>query len=127
MLRSKSDHPFIAHNRAVIHQIGVTGGEVKKRVANAEKHPTYLLADAEIVASFKLSNINSKRLESLLQRFFASARIDLELKNRFGQGVEPQEWFLIPLPVIEEAVDLLVEGTIGNFRYDPKTCVVAKR
>lgn len=76
---SESEHPFIAENRSVIHKIGVTIGDVKRRVANAKKDPTYLLADVEIVATFKLANINSKGLESLLHKFFSSARLDLEL------------------------------------------------
>ncbi len=127
VLRSCSDHPFIAANREVIHKIGVTGGEVKKRIANAKKDPTYLLAEVEVVATFKLSNINRKRLEELLHRFFAGGRLDLELKDRFGQGVEPREWFLVSLSVIEEAVDLLVKGSIGDFCYDPKIGLIEKR
>ncbi len=119
VLRSKSDHPFVAANRMVLHKIGVTGGEVKTRVANAKKDPTYLLAAVEIVATFKLANINRKRLEALLHKFFGSARLDMELKDRFGGQVEPREWYLIPLPVIEEAVQKIMAGTIGNFRYDP--------
>jgi hypothetical protein len=41
VLRSKSEHPFVAQNRSVIHKIGVTGGNVKSRVTNAKKDPTY--------------------------------------------------------------------------------------
>ena len=119
VLRSKSDDAFIAQNRLVIHKIGVTGGDVKGRIANAKKDPTYLLADVEIVATFKLANINRKRLETLLHRFFGSARLDVELNDRFGTSVEAREWFLVPLAVIEEAIQKLMEGTIGNFRYDP--------
>jgi len=119
VLRSKSDHPFVTANQSVLHKIGVTGGEVKSRVANAKKDPTYLLAEVEIVATFKLANINRKRLEALLHKFFGSARLDMELKDRFGGQVEPREWYLIPLPVIEEAVQKIMAGTIGNFRYDP--------
>lgn len=119
VLRSKSDHPFVAEHRSVLHKIGVTGGEVKSRVAGARKDPTYLLAEVEIVATFKLANINRKALELLLHRFFGNARLDLELKDRFGGQVEPREWFLVPLPVIDEAIEKLKQGTIGNFRYDP--------
>ena len=97
VLRSKSEHPFVAENRSVIHKIGVTGGDVKSRVANAKKDPTYLLADVEIVATYKLANVNRKALEALLHKFFGSARLDLELKDRFGAQVEPREWFLVPL------------------------------
>jgi len=65
-----------------------------------------------------LSNINRKGLETLLHKFFGKARLDLELKDRFGGQVEPREWFLVPLPAIEEAIEKVKEGTIGNFRYD---------
>jgi len=127
ILRSLSDEPFIAENRAVIHKIGVTGGDVKKRVANAKKDPTYLLAEVEIVQTFKLANINRKKLETLLHQFFVEARLDLELKDRFGQGVEPKEWFLVPLPAIKEAVTLLMQRTIGDFRYDLETGSIVAR
>ena len=119
VLRSKSDHPFVAQNRSVIHKIGVTGSDVKTRVANARKDPTYLLADVDIVATFKLANINRKRLEALLHQFFGKARLDLELQDRFGSQVEPREWFLVPLPAIEEAIEKFKDGTISEFRYDP--------
>jgi hypothetical protein len=121
ILRSKSEHAFVAEHRSVIHKIGVTGGDVKARIATAKKDPTYLLADVEIVATFKLSNINRKKLEALLHRFFGSARLDLELKDRFGSQVEPKEWFLVPLGAIEEAIKKLKDGSIGNFRYDSMT------
>jgi hypothetical protein len=121
VLRSRSDHPFVAAHRDLIHKIGVTRGEVKGRVANARKDPTYLLADVEIVASYKLANINRTALEALLHRFFGSARLDLELKDRFGSQVEPREWFLVPLAVIDEAIQKIKDGTIGGFRYDPAT------
>ena len=121
MLRSKSEHPFVVENRSVLHKIGVTGGDVKSRVANAKKDPTCLLAEVEIVATFKLANINRKRLESLLHKFFGNARLDLELKDRFGSQVEPKEWFLVPLNVIEEVIQKIVQGTIENFRYEPES------
>lgn len=118
VLRSKSDHPFIALHRSVVHKIGVTGGDVKTRIANAKNDPTYLLSEVEIVETFKLSNINAKRLEALIHKFFASARLVLSMKDRFGVDVESKEWFLVPLPVIEEAIDKIADGTIGKFRYD---------
>jgi len=126
ILRSKSEHPFVAEHRTVIHKIGVTGGDVKARIATAKKDPTYLLADVECVATFKLSNINRKKLEALLHRFFGSARLDLELKDRFGSQVEPKEWFLVPLDAIEQAIEKLKEGSIGNFRYDSKTATIVQ-
>lgn len=126
VLRSQSKEPFIAQNRSVIHKIGVTGGDVKKRIANAKTDPTYLLADVEIVATFKLENINRKKLEALLQKFFASARLDLELRDRFDTPVKPREWFLVPLEAIEEAINKIQDGTIDQFRYDRETASLTR-
>jgi hypothetical protein len=126
VLRSKSEDAFVAQNRNVIHKIGVTGGDVKSRVANAKKDPTYLLAEVEIVAAFRLANINRKKLEALLHKFFAGAQLDVALKDRFGSHVEPKEWFLVPLPVIEEAIAKLMDGTIRHYRYDPNKAVIVK-
>ena len=58
MLRSKSDHPTIAANRDVIHKIGVTGGVVETRIANAKLDPTFLMAEVEVIATYELYNIN---------------------------------------------------------------------
>lgn len=121
VLRSRSEHPFIAENRSIVHKIGVTRGDVKKRVTNAKKDPTYLLADVEIVATFKLANINRKKLEAILHKFFDNARLDLELKDRFGTLVKPKEWFLVPLEVIEQVVEKIKEGTLDRYQYDAKT------
>jgi hypothetical protein len=126
VLRSKSDHPFVAEHRSVIHKIGVTGGDVKDRVVNAKKDPTYLLADVEIVATFKLANINRKRLEALLQKFFGSARLDLALKDRFDIPVKPKEWFLVPLEVIAQVIEKIKDGTIDQFRYDLATASLTR-
>jgi len=119
VLRSESEHSYVAQHRQVLHKIGVTGREdVKARLANAKKDPTFLLADVTVVATYKLANINRKRLEALLHKFFAGARLDLELKDRFGFEVAPREWFLVPFPQIEEAIEKLKDGTIIEFQYD---------
>ena len=122
IVRSKSNHPFIAENRSVIHKIGVTGAtDVKKRFANAKKDPTFLLADVELVGEVKLSNINRVKLENLLHRFFAEARLDMALKDRFGEEIVPREWFVVPLQIINEVLDKLISGEIVNYRYDAKS------
>jgi len=126
VLRSQSDHPFIVENRSVIHKIGVTSSDVKKRIANAKKDPTYLLADVEIVVTFKLANINPKKLEALLHRFFDSARLDLALPDRFGIPVQPREWFFVPLETIEAVVEKIKEGTLDQFRHDPTTLTLTR-
>lgn len=121
VLRSRSDNEFVAAHRELVHKIGVTRGDVKTRVGNARKDPTYLLADVEVVAEYKLANVNRKALEVLLHKVFAAARLDVELKDRFGSQVEPREWFLVPLAAIDEAIQGIKDGTIAGRRYDPAT------
>ncbi|HQT62811.1 GIY-YIG nuclease family protein [Acidiphilium sp.] len=127
VLRSKSDNPIVAANRNLVHKIGVTGGDVAKRIANAKLDPTFLLADVEIVATYKLYNLGRTKLESLIHRIFEPARLDVEIKDRFGNPVIPREWFLVPLFVIDDAVEKIKDGTITGYIYDPKSAALVAR
>lgn len=121
VLRSKSNISFVAEHRELIHKIGVTGGSVKARIANASHDATYLLADVEVVATYKLSSINRTKLEKLIHRFFSAAQIDLTIQDRFGHPVRPREWFLVPLNIIDKTINHIVNGTITDIQYDPAT------
>ncbi len=121
VLRSLSDHPYIAQHREVLHKVGVTGGKVETRIGNAESEATYLLAKVEVVATYKLAGINRTRMEKLFHRLFAPARLDIVINDRFGNPVQPEEWFLVPLFVIDEAVARIRDGSIADYIYDPKS------
>ncbi|MEA3545298.1 MAG: hypothetical protein U9R69_08780 [Thermodesulfobacteriota bacterium] len=48
---------------------------------------------------------------------------DTEVRNRVfidktGKRYTPREWFIAPLDVIEEAIELIISGDIVNFAYD---------
>jgi hypothetical protein len=120
VLRSKSDDPFVAANRDILHKIGVTGGDVKQRITNAKLDPTFLMADVETIATYELYNVNRTRLENLIHRIFDPARLNIVVKDRFGHPVVPREWFLVPLFVIDEAVERIRDGSITGYVYDPK-------
>jgi hypothetical protein len=66
---------------------------IDQRIAGARLQPTFLMADVEVVATYELYNINRTKLENLIHRVFGSARLDIEIKDRFGQPVVPHEWF----------------------------------
>ncbi|KUO58148.1 MAG: hypothetical protein APF80_11985 [Alphaproteobacteria bacterium BRH_c36] len=126
VLRSKSNDPAIAEKREVLHKIGVTGGSVERRIANAKTDATYLLADVEVVATYRLVGINRVKLENLIHRVFGPARLEIEIKDRFGKPFIPREWFLVPLFVIDEAVERIKDRTIGDVVYDPKQAKLKK-
>lgn len=126
VLRSESDHPLVVENRDVLHKIGVTGGDVTRRIANAKLDATFLLADVEIVATYTLYNINRTKLENLIHRIFDPARLDIEIKDRFGNPVVPREWFLVPRFIVDEAVERIRDGTITGYIYDPATASLVR-
>lgn len=127
VLRSLSTEPFVAQHRELIHKIGITGGKVETRIANAEHEATYLLAKVEIVATYKLANLHRTRMEHLFHRIFQNARLDLTIQDRFGNPVKPREWFLVPLPAIDEAVKRIQAGSIGDYWYDPAQAALVRR
>jgi hypothetical protein len=126
VLRSKSNHPAVAANRDVLHKIGVTGGKVETRIANANLDPTFLMADVEVIASYELYNINRIKLENLIHRVFDPAQLDIEIRDRFGNPVRPREWFLVPLFVVNEVVERIKDGTITQYVYDPTAARLVK-
>lgn len=119
VLRSKSDHPTVTEHRKVLHKIGVTGGDLERRLSNAKTDPTFLMADVEIVCTYKLANLNRSKLENLIHRVFDAARLNIEIMDRFGVPFVPREWFLVPLFVIDEAVEKIRNGTIVDYSYVP--------
>jgi len=119
-----------AHQQAgepggVLRQIP-TGGGLATRIANAKLDPTFLMADVELVATYKLYDINRTKLEKLIHRVFDRARLDIEIKYRFGKPVIPREWFVVPVFVVDEAVQRIKDGTITRYVYDPKTATLVE-
>lgn len=127
VLRSKSNHPLVAANRELVHKIGVTNTSVEQRIAGASLQPTFLMADVEVIATYELFNISRSRLEKLIHRVFEPAKLDIEIKDRFGTPVVPREWFLVPLFVIDEVVERIKDGTITEYFYDPKAAGLKRR
>lgn len=121
VLSSWSDDPFFAKNRPVLHKIGVTRGDVKKRISNAQNDPTFLCAGVKIEREYPLYDLDRLKLENLLHRFFAPARLELSLGDRFDKKVNPREWFLVSLPAIEEAIERIRDKSLHLYRYDPST------
>lgn len=118
--RSKSTNSEIAEVRHILHKIGVTSQDVKRRVADARNDATFLLADVDIVATYELKNLSRQKVERLLHRFFDPARPSgLAITDRYGKRVHPREWFYVLPEHVAEAVRLIQAGTLHRYRYDP--------
>jgi hypothetical protein len=84
------------------------------------------MADVDVIATYELYNINRIKLENLIHRVFDPAQLDIEIRDRFGNPVKPREWFLVPLFIVNEAVEHIKDGTITQFVYDPKAARLVK-
>ena len=126
VLRSKSEHPVVAAHRDILHKIGVTGGKIETRIANAKLDPTFLMADVEVIATYELFNISRIKLENVIHRVFDPAQLDIEIKDRFGNPIKPREWFLVPLFVVNEVVERIKDGSITQYIYDPLAARLVK-
>ncbi len=114
VLRSKSDHPFVAQNTVRHSQDRRDRRRREKPDCQCEKDPTYLLADVEIVATSNWQTSTGSGWKHCSTSFLAALDWILELKDRSAEQVEPREWFLVPLPVIEEAIEKIKDGSIGE-------------
>lgn len=120
VLRSLSTDPII-QTIPNLHKIGLARQSIQGRIQNAANEPTYLMAPVKLVASYDAYNVNLPKLESLLHRFFDSAAVIVQVTDTKGYVQTPKEWFSVSLPVIRQAVELLISGEITKYHYDADT------
>ncbi|MCT1464586.1 GIY-YIG nuclease family protein [Corynebacterium sanguinis] len=126
VLRSLSTDPDIA-SLSDLHKIGFSTTPVAQRIKGAEKSPTYLMAPVEVVADYRVYNLRPSALEHLLHRVFASVRLDASVVDGIGGNAAATEWFIVPLRVIDQAIDLIMSGEIVDYVYEPAVGELARR
>ena len=110
ILQSLSDDPDIAGIKD-LYKIGFTRQTVEQRIANARNESTYLFADVRIVKTYQVANIKASKFEELIHRLFDSAQLQV------NAGIaKPKEWYIVPFPVIDQAIHYIIEGT--SVAYD---------
>lgn len=112
VLRSKSSRSEIAAIKD-LYKIGFTVTSVESRIANAKTEPTYLCADVEVVATWKVYNVKSSTFEALIHKLFAPVQLQVTV-----DGHRPKEWFIVPFKVIEEAVNAIISSK--SIEYNPQ-------
>lgn len=117
VLKSKSENPEIESLKN-LYKIGFSKNPVYERIKNATKEATYLFADVEVVASYNCYSLNVHSFENLLHRFFAEVCLNIDLYDKTGNRYIPREWFVVPLQIIDEVIQLLLNGNIVNYKYD---------
>lgn len=121
VVRTLSKDPGLSKIRKSAVKIGVTKNPVAVRVANAEKDPTFLCALVDIVSTFTLHNLDPRKVEKTLHAFFGEVRLKIGAKDRFGNDVTANEWFLTNPKTVNQAVELLVKNNISEAFFEKKS------
>lgn len=117
VLQSLSSDPVIASTKD-LYKIGFSSGSVEDRIKNAASDPTYLMAPVKIIATYRCYNMTPQKFEHLLHRFFIKARLDVEVTDKLSEQYVPDEWFIVPFDVIDQAITLVENREIVHYIYD---------
>jgi hypothetical protein len=120
VLRSLSDDPQVTELPG-LHKIGSTSSTAAERTVHAASETTFLGAPVQIVEEYRVPRGIESKIEGILHRLFAPARIDAWFERDGVTIAETREWFAVPFGVIEEAVQLIESEAIVNYTYDPST------
>lgn len=126
VLSSKSTDPEIA-SKEHLYKIGYSRFEVPNRIKNAIKEPTYLMAPVDYVAGWKCFNMNPQKFEQLIHNFFGNSCLEVDVFDEHGKRYTPREWFIVPLGIIEQTIQLIISGVIVKYRFDPDVVAIVER
>jgi len=123
VLRSKSKDERIRSIQNLF-KIGYSKTEVEERIKNAEKEPTYLMAPVRIQGAWKCFNMNPQKLEQLLHNFFGNSCLEFDVFDKNGKRHTPREWFIAPIEVIEQVIELIISGKIVNYKFNAENLTI---
>ena len=101
-----------------LYKIGFSTTSVEERIENAENETTFLMAPVRIVSSYKTFNLNPQKFEDLIHQVFAIRRLDIKVADKEGNLKQPKEWYIVPIRVIEQAIELIINKQIQNYKFD---------
>ena len=117
VLSSLSEKPEIKSIKN-LYKIGYCTTSVEKRTDNAENKTTFLMAPIKIISSYKIYNSNPQKFEDVIHHFFSERCLDIKIADKDGNYKKPMEWYIVPIKVIEQAVDLIINRQIQNYKFD---------
>ena len=126
VLSSLSQDPAIREVKH-LYKIGFTTNSVEQRIANAENEPTYLMSPVKVIATYKVVNMNSQKFEDLIHQLLKPVQFQVSVFDDKGMEHQPQEWFVVPLPVVDVIIKKMMDGTIVGYSYNPQMECLERR
>ncbi len=121
VLRSKSAKKEISSIED-LYKTGFTTTSLESRISNAKNEPTYLCADVDVVATWKVYNVKSSTFEALIHKLFASAQLQISV-----DGHRPKEWYVVPISVIEQAIMGIIMGKSMSYDANLRQLIFANK
>ena len=119
VLKSLSNDPKIK-SLENLYKIGFSTLPVEDRIKNAAEEPTFLMAPVSIIITFECYNFDPQKLEQLLHNFFGKVCLNFDIFDKDNRRYTPREWFIAPLNIVEKVIELIINGGIVNYKYDPE-------
>ena len=117
ILSSLSEKPEIKSIKD-LYKIGYCTTSIEKRIENADKDPTFLMAPVKIVSSYKIFNLPAQKFESLVHSFFYERCLDIKIADKTGSYKKPKEWYIVPIRAVEQSIELIINNEIQNYKFD---------
>lgn len=117
VLASKSNDPAV---KAIpnLFKIGFSTTPVADRIKNAKIDPTYLMAEVQVIATYKVAGIKPTYFENLIHKLFGHVQVKLDIVDSAQKTVSPKEWFSVPYDAIDDALKMVQTGEIIGYVYD---------
>jgi hypothetical protein len=71
--------------------------------------------------------MNTQKFEQLLHNFFGASCLNIDIFDEKGRRHMPQEWFIAPLHIIDQAIHYIISGEIIFYKYDLNNEVIVLR
>ena len=76
------------------------------------------MSDVKVELAVRCFNLNVRALEGTIHQFFNKVNVNFEVYDKEGNKHYPREWFIAPLEIIQEVIQLIVDGKIDLYKYD---------
>jgi hypothetical protein len=110
-----------------LYKIGYCSGDITERIKNAVNEPTYLMSDVRVELAVRCYNLNVANLENTIHSFFNKVNVEFEVYDKDGNKHYPREWFIAPLSVIQEVIQLIVDDKISQYEYNADLQVLVRK
>ena len=117
VLSSLSEKPEIKSIKN-LYKIGYCTTSIDKRIENARNETTFLMAPVKIISSYRTFNLNPQKFEDVIHQFFSERCLDMKIADKNGNSKMPKEWYVAPIKVIEQAIELIINRQIQNYKFD---------